>query len=68
MKCPYCLGEVEFEPYVMYNVEVYGKPLVGKTRCCGKGLMVGRKISFVVQALSEYDTRTKDDWGEDIKN
>ena len=68
MECPHCKGIVEFEPYVEYNVECYGKPLIGRTNCCGKGLRVSRRISLVVSSLSEYENPDEDDWGQPLEN
>ena len=68
MKCPYCGGGVvEFEPYVGYNVEAYGKTVIGRTACCGKGLKVGRVITLKIGTLSEYEQTDTDDWGVPIK-
>jgi len=64
MECPYCSGDVEFEPYVEYNAETYGRPVVGKTKCCGKGLLVVPVTRCYVRALSEFDERKTDDWGD----
>lgn len=67
MNCPHCSAPIEFETYVLYNVEVYGKPVIGKTKCCGKGLRVSRKISFEVSVLNEYDGEISvDSWGEEL--
>lgn len=63
MKCPHCNKELEFETYVVYNVEVYGKPLIGRAKCCGKGLRVSRKMSFSVSILGEFEQPEVDDWG-----
>lgn len=67
MKCPHCKGVVEFEPYVEYNVECYGKSVVGRTKCCGKGLRVHRVVSFAVSALSPYESPDTDDWGQSLE-
>ena len=69
MKCPYCKGDVSFEPYVEYNVSAYGKPVVGRTACCGKGLRVRRVVSFNIEPLHpEYEKRTEDDWGVPLES
>ena len=62
MECPYCQGVVEFEPYVEYNVECYGTPVIGRTNCCGRGLKVGRVTRIVVEPLHPDDKRDVDDW------
>jgi hypothetical protein len=64
MKCPHCQGIIEFESYVEYNVECYGKSVIGRTKCCGKGLRVKRIITFVVSPLTEYENPDSDDWGQ----
>lgn len=64
MKCPYCNGDVTFEPYVAYNVETYGKSVIGRTACCGKGLRVSRVVSVRVSPLSDHENHEVDSWGE----
>lgn len=68
MECPYCQGVVELEPYVEYNVECYGKPLIGRTNCCGRGLRVKRVVRLTVEPLSQYETVDVDDWGKPLEN
>lgn len=67
MECPHCKGVVEFEPYVEYNVETYGKSVIGRTNCCGKGLRVARVIKFAISPLSEYENPDVDDWGKPLE-
>ena len=67
MECPHCKGVVEFEPYVEYNVETYGKSVIGRTNCCGKGLRVSRVIKVAISPLSEYENPDVDDWGKDLQ-
>ena len=68
MECPHCKGIVEFEPYVEYNVECYGKSVIGRTKCCGKGLRVSRRITFAVSPLGEFENPDVDDWGKPLEN
>ena len=65
MMCPHCEKELEFKPYVIYNVDCYRNPVIGKTQCCGKGLKVSAVTTIKVAKLTEYDgVHTVDSWGE----
>lgn len=67
MKCPYCNGDIGFEPCVTYNVETYGNSVIGRTECCGKGLRVSRVVSVRVSPLSDHENPEVDSWGEPLE-
>ena len=64
-KCPHCNQTLVIEGHVRSNVETYGRPVLTALPCCGRGLVVKRRITLELEAY-EGD-RTEDDWGDTIK-
>lgn len=61
MICPRCSKPLKMASIVFHNVDAYRNPVVARTSCCQK-LVVVRPISSY--SVTEYDgDRTKDDWG-----
>jgi hypothetical protein len=65
MRCPHCRKELVLLPRAIRNVEDYGTPVLVATECCGKPVIVSRRITI---SITDIETdRKEDDWGVRFK-
>ena len=65
MKCPHCNKELNIPENTQRNVDSYHNRVLSITNCCGKGIYVSPRFSYIVTSYT--GDKTEDDWGRKFK-
>lgn len=61
MVCPHCGERLQVKPYAFSNADSYRNIVVAKTDCCGKGVRITPRMTYIIEKASPDIQR--DGWG-----